>query len=98
MRKLNTWMEKAGIAYFSFVNCSHKPGDFRKVYKDLLFLVDCLKGHSKVVALGVETSKILSNLGVPHIQLPHPSGLNRKLNDKVYENRVITLLRDFYWK
>lgn len=32
------------------------------------------------IALGVNASRALK--GVPHCQLPHPSGLNRKLNDK----------------
>ena len=31
----------------------------------------------------------LSKIGVEHFKLPHPSGLNRKLNDKKYVNKVL---------
>jgi uracil-DNA glycosylase len=37
---------------------------------------------TKVVAVGNEASKFLKAHGIEHFKLPHPSGLNRKLNDK----------------
>lgn len=36
----------------------------------------------KVVALGEAASEALDAVGVIHFTLPHPSGRNRKLNDK----------------
>ena len=40
--------------------------------------------HDKdaIIALGENASKHLSSLGIGHFVMPHPSGLNRKLNDK----------------
>lgn len=34
-----------------------------------------------IVALGLEASKRLNRFGIEHFTLPHPSGLNRKIND-----------------
>ena len=52
---------------------------------DREFLYQAVSYHSKVIALGQFPSKILSKLGKKHFALPHPSGLNRLLNDKRYE-------------
>lgn len=37
---------------------------------------------SIVIALGNEAEKYLKLAKIPHFKLPHPSGLNRLLNDK----------------
>lgn len=42
-----------------------------------------------VVALGNEVSSVLKKLKVEHFTLPHPSFLNRKLNDSAYESSVL---------
>lgn len=50
------------------------------------FFVECCKSFSNadkaIITLGVHAHKALLKAGVPHFPLPHPSGLNRKLNDK----------------
>jgi uracil-DNA glycosylase len=40
------------------------------------------KAGFKVVAFGVKASKRLEKMQIPHCVMPHPSGLNRKLNNK----------------
>ena len=37
-----------------------------------------------IVALGNNASNVLKKLEIKHFKLPHPSGRNRKLNDKNY--------------
>lgn len=37
-----------------------------------------------VVALGNESARFLAKTGIEFFKLPHPSGLNRKLNDKLW--------------
>lgn len=44
-----------------------------------------------VIALGNEASRALSKIKVDHYKLPHPSGLNRLLNDKDY---IVTKLTE----
>lgn len=42
-----------------------------------------------VVALGNIASKRLEKAGIPHFKLPHPSGRNRKLNDKTFIDKEL---------
>jgi hypothetical protein len=51
-----------------------------------------------VIALGGEASKRLNELGVKHFKLPHPSGLNRKLNDKQEISRLLYRCKKFIYK
>jgi len=44
----------------------------------------------KVVALGFLAHKRLERLEINHFHLDHPSGLNRRLNDKVYVNKILS--------
>lgn len=85
IRRLPKWIESLDCGIVSFVNCIPDPGDYK--FSDIDF--DLLKKHAdeyaKVVALGNFPSKALKKINVNHFTLPHPSGLNRKLNDKAYE-------------
>lgn len=62
--------------------------DIRQI--DLANIVDLNEvpeDYVRVVALGRKASKHLRQLGVENFfELPHPSGLNRKLNDENYVN------------
>ncbi len=49
----------------------------------------------RLVALGKAASGVLSKLGLKHLEMPHPSGLNRKLNDRVYTENAIKALKDY---
>jgi len=40
--------------------------------------------HLPFVAFGTNASKFLKKNNIPHFKLPHPSGLNRQINDKAY--------------
>lgn len=51
--------------------------------------------HDKVIALGQNASKGLHSMGVEHFLMDHPSGLNRKLNDKNYVKRRLEDLKVF---
>jgi uracil-DNA glycosylase len=49
----------------------------------------------KVIALGKTAARALTLLGVEFFEMPHPSGRNRKLNDKEYVDGKIKELIDF---
>ena len=51
-----------------------------------------------VVALGKSASTALTLLGKPHYEMPHPSGRNRKLNDKKFVEGKIKGLTEFVSK
>lgn len=52
-------------------------------------------GATKIVALGKTAAKALSMMGVPHYEMPHPSGRNRKLNDANYVAAKVKGLTDY---
>lgn len=49
----------------------------------------------KIVALGKTAERALQMLGIEHFAMPHPSGLNRKLNDPEYVAEKINGLREY---
>lgn len=52
----------------------------------------------KVIALGKTASKALTLLRIPHYAMPHPSGMNRLLNDPTYVAEKINGLKEFLLK
>jgi uracil-DNA glycosylase len=49
----------------------------------------------RLVALGKSASGVLTKLGLKHLEMPHPSGLNRKLNDREYTAAKIEDLKRY---
>ena len=89
LKRLYGWADALSIQFFSFVNCIGRPGPYSHRDVDYELLLACVEGYDKVIALGGFPSRALDKIGVDHFMLPHPSGLNRKLNDKEYEKRIL---------
>jgi hypothetical protein len=51
-----------------------------------------------IVALGNKVTYYLTKNRIRHIAMPHPSGLNRKLNDPEYTAKKLRELADFILK
>lgn len=51
--------------------------------------------YTHIVALGKTAANALSEYKIPHLDMPHPSGLNRKLNDSKYVEYCIDRLRSY---
>lgn len=51
----------------------------------------------KVVALGENARDRLVELGIDHFALPHPSGMNRKLNDKKALDKLLSECKDWLY-
>ena len=49
----------------------------------------------KFIALGNIASGKLNKVGIEHFKLPHPSGLNRKINDKKYIKDQLKLCKEY---
>ncbi len=48
-----------------------------------------------IVALGKTAEKALTLLRIPHYAMPHPSGLNRQLNDQKFVEEKIKGLKEY---
>jgi uracil-DNA glycosylase len=49
----------------------------------------------KIVTLGKTAEKALTLLQLPHFAMPHPSGLNRQLNDPAFVQEKIKKLQEY---
>lgn len=98
IKRLCRWVDRIGIRYFSFVNCISKPGKYSMKDVEYDFLYDCCKDYDNVVALGKFPMEALSKIGVECFTMPHPSGLNRNLNDPLYEKVYVEECRRYVWR
>lgn len=93
--RLCMWMQSVGCTPFSFTNVIHKTGVYKKKDIDYTYLKECCEGYEKIIALGGFVSSALDRINIPHHSLPHPSPLNRKLNDKEYEADQLKKVKDY---
>lgn len=93
--KMNVWMEALGFHHYSFSNVIPYEGEYKMRDVDVDFVRLFADGYKRVIALGGFASRALARAGVHHYVLPHPSPLNRKLNDREYEKRVIEECREW---
>tara|TARA_Y100000052_G_scaffold24535_1_gene27166 strand:+ start:160 stop:507 length:348 start_codon:yes stop_codon:yes gene_type:complete len=85
IKRLHRWLDECGITTYAFTNLSPVP--CKKLVKEDL----CLDGldHGKIITLGGEVSKFMEKAGIQHFAAPHPSPLNRNLNDISFEKKTI---------
>lgn len=85
LRRLPVWLEYMEVMKHTFLNCIAEPGAYRMKDVRMELVEQTAKAHDKVIALGNFPSNVLRKLDIEHFTLPHPSGLNRKLNSIEYE-------------
>lgn len=85
IQRLNRWMDHFGLVYYSFSNVVHSYGQYKPEDVDIELVKTYADGYSKIIALGPFVSKTLNRAHIEHFTLPHPSPLNRQLNDREYE-------------
>ena len=89
LRKLYEWMDQVGVERFSFCNTFDEVGAASMSKVDLKRMCTLTSGYDKIIALGGFVSTVLNKIEVEHFKLPHPSPLNRLLNDKQFEREII---------
>ncbi|MDB4339667.1 uracil-DNA glycosylase family protein [bacterium] len=96
INRLNKWLDECGVEIYSFSNaCAHHAVSLKKGNIDRKFIYEITKNYYKILGLGNEVNNILNKMDIEHFSLPHPSPLNRKLNDKVYEKKIINNLKSY---
>lgn len=94
-----------GIDNIHFENVSDQPtpgnrplniSEIRANLQSLKMKLDlCIDNGFKIVTLGRTAEKAVKMLGMDHYSMPHPSGLNRQLNDKKFVEEKINGLKVF---
>jgi hypothetical protein len=89
INKLEKWVNELEVLHYGFANVIPEPGEYNINKVDASYVKSFCEGHEHIVALGGFVSQVLNKIGVEHHTMPHPSPLNRKLNDKSYEKQCI---------
>jgi hypothetical protein len=92
--RLMDWIEEMDLGIVGFTNLSSDPY-WNKRSVDPHFLIAGVREHTKVIALGGMVSKVLSDLNIDHYTLPHPSPLNRQINDKAFIKKKLEECRNY---
>jgi len=96
LRRLYSWAEQINLPIFSFMNLSDDPEwDFKYKSLDKKMIVQMLSDRDIIVALGSQVYNTLKRLGFNSFKMPHPSPLNRQLNDSEYEKQMLSELKDY---
>ena len=86
-KKLDQWTAEWKLnGGYDFMNCSDEVGQKYTIDYESLKVTS---KYDKVIALGNVASDSLKKLDIIHFKMPHPSGLNRQLNDKEFEKKKI---------
>lgn len=84
--RLCDWINAISPKYYVCYN-SDSLADIQRV-------VDLQRSGFTVVTLGQVASNRLLDFDIPHLGLPHPSGLNRQTNDTDYIERQLKYIKD----
>ena len=93
LMRLAEWIEFLELKQFSFANVY----DAYKVETASAdpALNDYVRSYDRVIALGQTASRTLSAMGVSHFRMPHPSGLNRQLNDQKFVHEKLEACKNY---
>ena len=89
LHRLSQWMTFLGYDTYCFSNVIPYEGKYSHKDVDTNFVRKSIEGHDTIIALGGFVSSVLKRMNVDHITMPHPSPLNRNLNDKDYERAML---------
>lgn len=96
VQRVNRWLAECGIDQdgYDWQNCSdiigHRPkqSEIEKPRYEVAL-------YEKVICLGNIPARWCKSLNIPHIKVPHPSGINRKWNDPATEPQVVLEITNY---
>lgn len=91
------WLNVLGIDIVTFTNISPDE-DFKGKNIDEDFLKQSLEGYDKIIAWGPSVSKHLKRINIDHFTIPHPSPLNRQINDKDFIQEKLKQCREYIYE
>lgn len=102
-KRLFKWLKKAKIYNYTCLNIWQKSGKLPNILEVKYdFCRNLLHNrnwpYNKIVTVGKISDKVIKQILIDHrniLNIPHPSGLNRKLNDPKVEEQIIKDLREF---
>ena len=98
LKRLHEWADYLDLQIFSFTNLSDDPyWDFKFKSLDKDFIVQSVQNYGIIVSLGSQVHSTLKRLGFDSFKLPHPSPLNRQINDPTYIKHQLDQLKEYLY-
>lgn len=97
IRRLKSWMDALELDFVSFDNVSHRFGSINLKDIDHKHVREICRGYDKILTLGTAASTALDIMAIDHFSLPHPSGLNRQLNQRSFIQQKLDSCWDYIW-
>ena len=90
LKRLDRWLDACDVGIYSFTNLQPSSSlSIKNLEINKTLFHKMVKNYRKVITLGKEVKHYTNKMGYNFYELPHPSPLNRNLNDKKYEKSVI---------
>jgi len=90
LKRLDRWLDACDVGIYSFTNLQPSSSlSIKNLEINKTLFHKMVKNYRKVITLGKEVKHYTNKMGYNFYELPHPSPLNRNLNDKNYEKSVI---------
>lgn len=94
LKALYQWFDTLGIRYASFINL-YEGYQIIGSASQAEYINRISKEYDRILALGQDVSRALTSMGIHHFRLPHPSGLNRQMNDKKYVHDQLEACKNY---
>lgn len=91
-KRVLDWIKIIAPDFYVCYNVNQHWGLDKRALNDI---IDLHEAGFKVVALGLKAHTALDERGVPHYELPHPSGLNVKLNNREYVDTCLNNAKSY---
>lgn len=85
------WIKDLAPDYYTCYNVHDSDG--HTDLQNVVNIMNLLESGFKVIALGKQASAALLTQGIPHYEIPHPSGRNRKINDQYTIDQCLDLAK-----
>lgn len=84
------------MKYVSFINLYDGYGNNYE-YSNEKLIKNMVDQYDKVLTLGTRVDHSLGDMDVDHFPLPHPSGLNRQINDPKFVHERLEACKNYLY-
>ena len=96
VQRVKRWMAESDLSEqdYDWLNVSDEPGSNPSL-NQIKLQSSVVQVYNKVVCLGKTPGKWCKKMGIDHLEVPHPSGINRVWNNTEAEPNVIEELKEY---
>jgi hypothetical protein len=96
LKTLYTWFETLELNCVSFDNIYPNYGQFNLKDIQVDYIREISGAYEKIITIGQKAHDVLVLMGISHYALPHPSGLNRQLNNLKFVDQRLKECKNYF--